>query len=85
MTDSSGGVLRTLQEFVIPDLKTIQAKHEALCRQMELQHNALMATMAAFRAEMRSEFAALRATNQLKVYRQVSPLNERTSVVERRG
>ena len=44
-----------------------------------------MTNMEAFRAEMRSEFAALRATNQLEVYRQVSPLSERISVVEKRS
>jgi hypothetical protein len=41
--------------------------------------------MEAFRAEMRAEFAALRAINRLEVYRQVSPLSERISMVEKRG
>jgi hypothetical protein len=34
---------------------------------------------------MRSEFASLRANNQLEVLRQVSPLSERISVVESGG
>jgi hypothetical protein len=87
---------QVIQDLVAPDLKAIQAKQDAmdkrmelqydtLRRQIEVQHNAVMTNMDAFRAEMRSEFAALRATNQLEVYRQVSPLSERISVVEKRG
>jgi hypothetical protein len=34
---------------------------------------------------MRSEFAVLKANNQLEVYRQVSPLSERLTVVEKRS
>jgi len=49
---------------------------------MEVQHNALIKTVEAFRAEMRSEFAALCANNQLEVLRQVSPFGERLSIVE---
>jgi hypothetical protein len=52
---------------------------------MEVQHDALIKTVDAFRAEMRSEFAALRATNQREVFRQVSPLSERLTVVEKKG
>jgi hypothetical protein len=44
-----------------------------------------MTNMDAFRAEMRSEFAALRAANQLEVYRQLAPLSERIAVLEKRG
>ena len=35
--------------------------------------DALVKPIEAFRAEMRSEFAVLRANNQLEVLRQVSP------------
>jgi hypothetical protein len=96
MTDLIGGVRQALQDLVAPDLRAIQAKQDAMDKRMELQydslrrqnevqHNALMTNMDAFRAEMRSEFAALRATNQLEVFRQVSPLSERISMVEKRG
>jgi hypothetical protein len=51
-------------------LKAIQAKQDAMAlrtdlqddslrRQMEVEHNAVTTNMDAFRAEMRSEFAAL--------------------------
>lgn len=76
------GLRQLLQDLVAPDLKSIQAKQDALSRQLEVQHDAMMKTVEAFRAEMRSEFAALRANNQLEVLRQVSPLSERISVVE---
>jgi hypothetical protein len=56
-----------------------------MSEQMEVQHDALLKTVEAFRAEMRSEFAALRTNNQLEVLRQVSPLSERISVVESSG
>jgi hypothetical protein len=84
MTDFVSGLRQVIQDLVAPDLKAIQAKQDATSKLMEVQHDALMKTVDAFRAEMRSEFAALRATNQLEVYRQVSPLSERISMVEKR-
>jgi hypothetical protein len=48
---------------------------EALQKQSEIQHDAVMKTLDAFRAEMRSEFAALRASNQVEVFRQISPIS----------
>jgi hypothetical protein len=48
--------------LVAPDLKAIQVKQDAMVRQMEVQHDALIKTVEAFRAEMRSEFAALEPT-----------------------
>lgn len=74
-----------IQDLVAPDLKAIQAKQDAMSKQIEVQHDALMKTVDAFRAEMRSEFAALRASNQLEVFRQVSPLSERLTLVEKKG
>ena len=44
-------------------------KLEALQKQSEIQHDAVMKTLDDFRAEMRSEFAALRANNQVEVFR----------------
>jgi hypothetical protein len=84
MADFVSGLRQVIQDLVAPDLKAIQAKQDATSKLMEVQHDALMKTVDAFRAEMRSEFTALRATNQLEVYRQVSPLSERISVVEKR-
>jgi hypothetical protein len=92
MADFISGLRQVIQDLVAPDLKAIQAKQDAMSKQfdamskqMEVQHDALIKTVEAFRAEMRSEFAALRANNQLEVYRQVSPLSERLTVVEKRG
>jgi hypothetical protein len=85
MTNLAGGLRQAIQDLVAPDLKAIQAKQEATSKLMEVQHDALIKTVEAFRAEMRSEFASLRANNQLEVLRQVSPLSERISVVESGG
>jgi len=85
MAELVTGLRQVIQDLVAPDLKAIQAKQDATSKLMEVQHDALMKTVDAFRAEMRSEFAALRATNQLEVYRQVSPLSERLTVVEKKG
>lgn len=75
---------QVIQDLVAPDLKAVQAKLDSQSKQMEVMHDATMKVIDAFRAEMRSEFAALRAANQVEVMRQVSPLNERLAVVERR-
>jgi len=85
MADLIGGLRQAIQDLVAPDLKAIQAKQDATSKLIEVQHDALIKTVEAFRAEMRSEFASLRANNQLEVLRQVSPLSERTSVVESSG
>ena len=85
MADFITGLRQVIQDLVAPDLKAIQAKQDAMSKQIEIQHDALMKTVDAFRAEMRSEFAALRANSQLDVYRQVAPLSERLTVVEKRG
>jgi hypothetical protein len=96
MADLVTVVRQVIQDLVAPDLKAIQAKqdgtgkqielqYESLRRQIEVQHDALMTNMEAFRAEMRSEFAALRANNQLEVFRQISPLSERLTLVEKKG
>ena len=39
----------------------MQKQIEMLQKQMEISHDAVMKTLDAFRAEMRSEFASLRA------------------------
>jgi hypothetical protein len=82
MTDVVTGLRQVIQDLVAPDLKAIQAKQEAMVRQMEVQHDALIKTVEAFRAEMRSEFTALRASNQLEILRQIAPLSERLSIIE---
>lgn len=82
---------QVIQDLVAPDLKALQAKLDSQAKQIEMitqqatvQHDAMMKVIDAFRAEMRSEFAALKAVNQVEVMRQVSPLSERIAVVERR-
>ena len=84
MSDIITGLRQVIQDLVAPDLKALASKVEALQRQSEIQHDAVMKTLDAFRAEMRSEFAALRANNQVEVFRQVSPISERIAVVEAR-
>ena len=64
-------VRKVFQDLVAPDLKAIQAKQDATTLLID-----------AFRAEMRSEFASLKAANQTEVLQQVSPLKERLSVLE---
>ncbi|HZY71772.1 MAG TPA: hypothetical protein VFE22_01545 [Edaphobacter sp.] len=75
---------QVIQNLVAPDLKAHTTKLEALQRQSEIQRDAVMETLDAFRAEMRSEFTALSANNQEEVFRQVSPISEREAVVESR-
>ena len=76
MSDVITGLRQVIQDLVAPDLKAIMSRQDSLQKQMEVQHDAVVKTIEAFRAEMRSEFAALRANNQLEVLRQVSPLSE---------
>ena len=85
MTDYVTGLRQVIQDLVAPDLKALLARQEAMQKQIEVQHDALLKTIEAFRAEMRSEFAALRANNQLEVFRQVAPLSERLAVVEKKA
>ena len=80
MTDFVAGLRQVIQDLVAPDLKAILSHQESLQKQlatiqeqMEVQHDVTVKTIEAFRAEMRSEFAALRANNQLEVLRPVSP------------
>ena len=58
---------------------------ESIEKQLDLQRAVLLKTIEAFRAAMRSEFATLRANNQLEVLRQVPPLSERLTVVEKKA
>jgi hypothetical protein len=85
MSDLITGLRQVIQDLVAPGLKAILSRQESLQKQLEVQHDAVVKTIEAFRAEMRSEFAALRANNQLEVLRQVSPLSERLAVVEKKA
>jgi hypothetical protein len=67
MSDVVTGLRQVIQDLVAPDLKAHAAKLDALQKHMDLQHDVVMKTLDAFRAEMRSEFAFLRANNQLEV------------------
>ena len=84
MSDVITGLRQVIQDMVAPDLKSLAARQDSLQKQMEIQHDALMKTLDAFRAEMRSEFAALRASNQVEVFRQMGPISERVAVAEAR-
>lgn len=59
MSDIITGLRQVIQDMVAPDLKAHTVKLDTLQKQMEVQHDAVMKTMDAFRAEMRSEFTAL--------------------------
>jgi hypothetical protein len=85
MSDIITGMRQVIQDLVAPDMKAHTVKLDALDKRVELQHDAMMKTLDAFRAEMRSEFASLRANNQIEIMRQVSPINERMAVVEARA
>jgi hypothetical protein len=54
MSDVITGMRQVIQDLVAPDMKANASKLDAL------QFDAMMKTLEAFRAEMRSEFAALR-------------------------
>jgi hypothetical protein len=84
MSDVITALRQVIQDLVAPDLKAHTVKLDALQKLVEIQHDAMMKTLDAFRAEMRSEFAALRANNQMEVFRQISPISERLAVVESR-
>lgn len=84
MSDIVTELRQVVQDLVAPDLKSHTTKLEAIQKQSEIQHDAVMKTLDAFRAEMRSEFASLRANNQVEVFRQVSPISERVAVMETR-
>ena len=75
MTDFVAGWRQAIQDLVSPDLKAIPARQEAFQEQMaivpkqvEVQHDAIVKTIEAFRAEMRSEFAALGPIISLQFY-----------------
>jgi len=85
MPDIVSSLRQVIQDLVAPDLTSHTVKLEALQKQGEIQHDAVMKTLDAFRAEMRSEFAALQANNQVEVFRQVSPISERIAVVKARA
>ncbi len=91
MSDVITSLRQIIQDLVAPDLKALQSKADSQAKQLDMmnqqstaQHDATMKVLEAFRAEMRSEFAALKALNQVEVMRQVSPLSERIAIVERR-
>ena len=72
MSDAITGLRQVIQDLVSPELKAHAVKLDALQRQgdmlqesMDTQHDSVMKTLDAFRAEMRSEFASLRANNQV--------------------
>ena len=84
MSDVITSLRQVIQDMVAPDLKALQAKSDSHAKQLDVLHDATMKVLEAFRAEMRAEFASLKALNQVEVMRQVSPLSERIAVVERR-
>jgi hypothetical protein len=75
---------RAESEVAYGEARSVQRQMETLQRSVEIQHDAVMKTLDAFRVEMRSEFAALRANNQVEVFRQMLPLSERVVALESR-
>jgi hypothetical protein len=61
MSDITTGLRQVVQDFVTPELKSHSVRLDVLQKQSEIQHDAVMKTLDAFRAEMRSELAARRA------------------------
>jgi hypothetical protein len=62
MCDIVASLRQVIQDLVAPDLKSHTAKLEALQKQADVQYDWIMKTLDAFRAALRSEFAALRAS-----------------------
>jgi hypothetical protein len=85
MSDVTTGLRQVIQDMVAPDLKAHTVKLDTLQKQSEIQHDAVMKTLDAFRVEIRAELTALRANNQVEVFRQVSPISERIAIVEARS
>ena len=54
-------------------LESVQRRSDLLQKSMDTQHDSVMKTLDAFRAEMRSDFASLRANNQIEVLRRWLP------------
>ena len=46
MTDVIGGLRQAIQDLVAPDLKAIQAKQDSTSKLIEVQHDAIMKTVA---------------------------------------
>lgn len=84
MSDIVASLRQVIQDLVAPALKSHTTKLAALQKQADVQYDSIMKTLDAFRAEMRSEFAALRANNQAEVFRQMLPLSERVAALESR-
>jgi hypothetical protein len=82
MSDTNSGVRQLIQDLIAPDLKAISSEQDATEKQMMLQHNLLMKTLEAFRAEMRSEFALVRAEFRIEIQSQIAPLKEWIAVLE---
>ena len=82
LSDIITGVRQLFQDLIAPDLKAIQAKQDALYNATNAQHNAVMAALEAFRAEMRSEMASLRASLQLELLGKTAPPSERLTAIE---
>jgi hypothetical protein len=85
--------LEGLKELIEANLKLTEANHKHATERTDLllklaqertdaQHNALTTQLEAFRAEMRSEFASLRAQSTLQVRESVGPLEGRLQVLE---
>ena len=54
MSDVITGLRQVIQDLVAPDLKAILSRQDSLQKQLEVQHDAVVKTIEAFRAEMRS-------------------------------
>jgi hypothetical protein len=68
--------VKALQAKVDALAKQVDTSTGLLARQLDLQFNAVMNAIDAFRAEMRSELSSVRSANQFEVARQIGPLSE---------
>ena len=85
MSDVITGLRQVIQDLVATDLKAQSAKLDMLQKLVEIQHDTMVKTLDAFRAEMRSEFVALRGNSQMEVIRQMMPIRERAATIEARA
>ena len=70
MRNAISNLRQAIEDRLATDMKAIFSKQDSLTRQLEItqqrsiiEHDELMKTLDAFRAEMRSEFATLKATH----------------------
>lgn len=77
MSDTVTEIRQAILDVLTPELKSHAAKLDSLHDLMMKNHDEMMRAIDEFRAEMRSEFASLRAKNQADDFSQLSSPSKR--------